>query len=69
MGTPLLQQISLMNNGVLNKIEETPETDLLSGLPTDSVLPERNLAKQRGTDQEWAGGPKERHVPWPSGIV
>jgi len=45
------------------------KTDLLSGLPTDSVLPERNLAKQRGTDQEWAGGPKERHVAWPSGIV
>jgi hypothetical protein len=24
VGTPLLQQISLMNNGVFDKIEETP---------------------------------------------
>ena len=34
-----------MNSVLLDKIEETPETDLLSGLPTDSVLPKRNLAK------------------------
>jgi hypothetical protein len=25
VGTPLLQQISLMENGVLDKIEETPD--------------------------------------------
>jgi hypothetical protein len=29
MGTPLLQQISLMNNGVLDKIEETPDISSL----------------------------------------
>jgi hypothetical protein len=37
MDTPLLQQISLMNNGVLDKIEETP------GL--SQLTLERNYAK------------------------
>ncbi len=62
MGTPLLQQISLMNNGVLQKIEETPPDSILKSRLEIRGLNnyKTGINSPRGSQEVLGGwGPKE----------